>query len=124
MNKAIGLIIVSVIIGAIGEICIKAAMVNLGPVNFGSAREWVRSSFKILGQPLIWISLPLYGFGFLAWAAALSHLQLSFAYPLMASSYVFNALSAILFFNEPISLLRWIGITVIILGVVLVGLSR
>jgi len=123
VNKAIILIIFSVVIGTIGQICIKGAMLKIGPVTFGTPSEIFNGGWKIIQQPLIGVAIPLYATGFLIWAAALSHLQLSFAYPLLAIGYLINPLAAMLVYNEQIPPLRWVGIAIIMVGIILVGRS-
>jgi drug/metabolite transporter (DMT)-like permease len=123
VNKALILVLFSVIIGTVGQLCIKAAMLRLGPVAFGTPAEIISSSWQIMRQPLIWVALPLYGFGFIIWAAALSRLQLSFAYPLLSIGYLINPIAAAVFFDESVSPMRWAGILVIMVGIVLIGRS-
>lgn len=123
MNKALILVFLSVIIGTIGQLCIKAAMLKIGPVAFSTPAEMINSGWQIMRQPLIWVALPLYGIGFIIWAVVLSRLQLSFAYPLLAIGYLVNPLAAMVFFDEQIPPIRWIGIVVIMVGIVLVGRS-
>jgi drug/metabolite transporter (DMT)-like permease len=54
----------------------------------------------------------------------LSRVNLSFAYPMIALTYVLVPLAAWLFLNEPaIPPIRWVGMCVIIVGVVLVAQS-
>jgi drug/metabolite transporter (DMT)-like permease len=59
----------------------------------------------------------------LAWILALSKSELSYIYPVAALSYVFVALLSFLIFHEDVTLLRWLGIAVICLGVFLVSRS-
>jgi drug/metabolite transporter (DMT)-like permease len=59
----------------------------------------------------------------LAWVLAMSRAQLSFIYPFMALSYVLVALFSLLIFKEDVTILRWLGIIVICLGVFLVSRS-
>ncbi len=123
MNRAIFLVIFSIVIGLVGQSAIKAAMLRLGPLAFGSLSDIINSSWQVITQPLIWVALPLYGMGFIIWAVALSRLPLSFAYPLLSTSYIFIAIVALVFFDEAIPPSRWAGIGLIVLGIVLVGRS-
>jgi drug/metabolite transporter (DMT)-like permease len=59
----------------------------------------------------------------LAWTLAVSKAELSRAYPFMALSYVLVALFSLLIFKEDVGLLRWTGIAVICLGVLLISRS-
>jgi undecaprenyl phosphate-alpha-L-ara4N flippase subunit ArnE len=38
------------------------------------------------------------------------------AYPLVSLSYVFGMIAAMVFFNEPVNLTKWIGVLLIMLG--------
>ena len=98
-------------------------MLKIGPVAFSTPAEIINSGWQVMRQPLIWVALPLYGIGFIIWAVVLSRLQLSFAYPLLAIGYLVNPLAAMVFFDEQIPPMRWIGIVVIMVGIVLVGRS-
>lgn len=61
---------------------------------------------------------------FLLFLVALAWADLSYVLPVTAASYVFTALLAKEFLNEQIGMLRWFGIVVIILGIVLIMLER
>ena len=58
-----------------------------------------------------------------AWIAALSKAELSHIYPFMALSFVLVALFSLLIFKEDVTVLRWMGIVVICVGVFLVSRS-
>jgi undecaprenyl phosphate-alpha-L-ara4N flippase subunit ArnE len=51
------------------------------------------------------------------WGYILKHFEFSVAYPVTAFAYVFGMLAAIFIFHEQVSLMRWIGVGLIILGV-------
>ncbi|MFP5482078.1 MAG: EamA family transporter, partial [Gammaproteobacteria bacterium] len=54
---------------------------------------------------------------------ALSRVDVTLAYPMLAIGYVINAFAAQYFLNEPVSLQRWVAIGVIVLGVALLARS-
>jgi drug/metabolite transporter (DMT)-like permease len=60
---------------------------------------------------------------FIIWSAILSKIDLSVAVPIASFSYILVALVSILFLNETVSLLRWIGIFFILSGVIFVSAS-
>jgi undecaprenyl phosphate-alpha-L-ara4N flippase subunit ArnE len=45
----------------------------------------------------------------------------SMAYPMVSLSYVFGMFAAILFFHEEVSLIKWIGVGLIVLGCLLIA---
>ena len=59
----------------------------------------------------------------LIWLMALSRVDVTLAYPMLAIGYVINAFAAQHFLNEPVSMQRWIAIGVIVLGVALLARS-
>lgn len=75
---------------------------------------------KVLHSPWIAAGIVVYALEFVLWFAALSRAQLSFAFPVMALSYVGVVLASRFILNERVSLRRWIGIGTIVVGVVLV----
>jgi len=48
----------------------------------------------------------------------LKHFEFSIAYPMTAIAYVFGMLAAIFIFHETVSFTRWIGVGLIIIGVI------
>ena len=63
------------------------------------------------------IGLSLYGVGAVLLTLALKGGELSILYPIIATSYIWVNLGANYFFNEPLTILKWIGIILIIMGV-------
>ena len=55
------------------------------------------------------------------WGYILKHFAFSIAYPVTAFAYVFGMLAAVFVFHEPIPATRWIGVALIILGVVFIA---
>ncbi|MDR2972784.1 MAG: EamA family transporter [Bacteroidales bacterium] len=56
----------------------------------------------------------------LLWGFIMKHFEFSVAYPITAFAYVFGMLAAIFIFHETVPLTRWIGVGLIIAGVVFV----
>jgi drug/metabolite transporter (DMT)-like permease len=55
------------------------------------------------------------------WALALTRLELSFAYPFMALSFVLVLISGAVFLSESLTFPKVAGVTLIVLGLVIVG---
>jgi undecaprenyl phosphate-alpha-L-ara4N flippase subunit ArnE len=60
---------------------------------------------------------------FIIWSTILSKIDLSVAVPIASFSYILVALVSILFLHETITLLRWMGIFLILTGVIFVSVS-
>lgn len=77
----------------------------------------------ILRSPLVLLGLGLYGVGALAWIAVLSRLNLSLAYPFLALNFVLIVMVSRFVLGESVPTLRWLGVGVICLGILLVARS-
>jgi drug/metabolite transporter (DMT)-like permease len=58
------------------------------------------------------------------WMYLLQKYEVSYIYPLMSSAFLFSNILAILFLHEHISFLRWFGVSIIIVGIVIVGINK
>ena len=70
-----------------------------------------------------WTGVIIYMFNFFLWMFVLSRIDLSLAFPISSASYIFVAILSMLFLNEKISLLRWGGIVMIVVGIYLMSKS-
>jgi multidrug transporter EmrE-like cation transporter len=64
--------------------------------------------------------LVLYAVSVLNWLIVLGRMELSVAYPLMSLGYILTLLIGAWLFHEPVTVVRVVGVLVIILGVVLI----
>ena len=77
----------------------------------------------IVTQPLVLLGLMLYGCGALAWIAVLRRMDLSYAYPFLALNFVLITLVSRFFLGETVPLMRWAGIGIICVGILVVARS-
>lgn len=109
------LLLGSVVCDVSGQVCFK-----LGVGHEDAGEQAPSLVHKVLHSPWIAVGVAVYAVEFVFWFAALSRVQLSFAFPIMALSYVGVVLASRFILNERISLRRWAGIGTIVVGVVLV----
>jgi len=74
-------------------------------------------------SPFLWAGLFIVALVFVIWTTVLSKIDLSVAVPIASFSYIMVPLVSMFFLDEKISALRWIGILLILSGVILVSLS-
>ncbi len=55
------------------------------------------------------------------WMYIIKNYPFSQAYPLISMSYVFGLIAAVFIFNESVPVTRWIGVALIIVGVVFIA---
>jgi len=116
---ALALLLVAISLGATGQILMKTGLRLLGPRP--PATAVVLSVFR---NVFVAGGIGCYAVSSVIYLLALSRLALSYAYPMVALSYVVVALLAWRFLDEPIPVLRAVGLAVILLGVVILALSH
>jgi undecaprenyl phosphate-alpha-L-ara4N flippase subunit ArnE len=104
---------VSVLLNAFAQLTLKkATIINTGPVNL------------LLKNPYLYLTALLYLTSIITWFFALSRIQVSIAYPLQALGYLIVTLAAVHVFKEQVSILNWLGLVMILAGVIMTQLGR
>ena len=114
------LIALSVSAGVLGQAVIKLG-VGDGGLGSDSERGLLSLLTLIATSPMVLAGLILYGIGAISWIGVLSRMNLSYAYPFLALNFVLIALLSRFLLNEPIPTIRWIGMAIICVGIVLVS---
>jgi len=120
--RPIILILMAVLCASCGQLFLKRGMMQVGDITL-RFRGIIPLSIKVFSSPLVWIGLISYGIGALLWLVVLSKTELSYAYPMVSISYIIVILGSIMLFNEDVSLLRWIGVILVCIGVCIVARS-
>ena len=121
MVKSLALIFISVLIGVFGHLSLKTGMSQVGRIDAEALHQPLQLLVRVFSRPIILAGIAMYIVGTLIWLVVLSRMDLSFAYPLVATTYVFTPLLANLILREPIPGVRWIGIALILIGVAVVA---
>jgi drug/metabolite transporter (DMT)-like permease len=109
-------VLVSSVLEACGQIFFKqAAELNAPAMRPLALLRGIWRNKRILTGIVFFILEAIF------WTLALSHLPISIAFPAGSMSFIFVALFSLIFLHEQISINRWIGIALIIGGVILVG---
>lgn len=122
MTIAISYILVSVVAGAVGQILLKKGMNSMGPLTL-SFDQLFNILWRIGTNPYVVIGLFIYVAGVVFWLAALSRVDLSYAYPFASLSYLVMLFASWQLFNENITPFRLAGTLVVCLGVFLISRS-
>lgn len=115
-------IILNDLIDGLAQLLMKKGLIQteINLIHFSTFVEFItRNSSSIL----VWIGILAYTLNFFLWIAILSRVELSIAIPVGSTTYVLIPLLASLFLNEHVSMLRWIGISFIIVGIHFVSKS-
>jgi uncharacterized membrane protein len=122
MAKWVIQIIIALVLGIVGQFLLKDGTTNLNVSVSGTAGPLMLIWRMITNLP-IFIGLLCYGLSSIFYILVLKEKELSLVYPMIASSYVLVLLFAWLVRHEAISPIRWVGVLVITLGVVLISRS-
>ena len=127
MNPAAaGLLLLGILLNAVAQLLLKMGVNSV--VASSGAFAYTRENFLPIGLKLI-TQLPILGglscyvISVVVWILGLSRVDVSIAYPLLSLGYVLNALGAYYFLGEALSLQRWAGIGIIIVGVYVLARS-
>lgn len=121
MAKSLAMIFFSISVAVAGQLLLKSGMNEVGPISIAQVRSAGATAMTVVTNGRVVGGLALYGFSAIVWLIVLSRVNLSFAYPLIGSSYIIVMLLSRLLFGEHISPVRWAGAAFISLGVVLVS---
>jgi len=115
-----GLIFAGVMLNVAAQLMIKAGTNSIGYFEF-SRSNVLPIGVRLATEPHIIVAIACYALSVVIWILALSRVQVSIAYPLLSMGYVVNVVAAWWFFNESINPAKVVGISVIILGVVIIS---
>jgi drug/metabolite transporter (DMT)-like permease len=104
------------------ELVLCVTGIACGQVLFKLTARSLQSGASLLTaalSPYLLCGIALYGAMTLTWIWLLTKLELSRAYPFMALSFVFVPLLSVLILGEHISPKYWLGIALIICGLLL-----
>jgi len=120
---AVIVLIIAVSLGAAGQLCLKHGVNMLG--EDVAPLVVIRSIFTVKAEPTKYIDagFVLYAISSLFYLVALSRLELSFAYPFVALSFVIVLVLSWVLLNETLPPLRWVGMCIIVVGVLTVAAS-
>lgn len=114
-------ILIPVTAAAIGQMILKIGMTQVGELKFSDGLTNIFSrtftNLYVLG------GLAFFGVNAILWLVVLSREKLSFAYPMVAFAYIVTILLSKFLLHEDIPLLRWAGLFVIIVGILMIAKS-
>ncbi len=123
MFKTVVLMILAVTAGTVGDILLAKGMKELGDLSTMNLRGIIDVAFRAMTEWKIVLGTAMLALFFFIWLAVLSWEDLSVALPMQALNYVLVAVLAKYILHEEVSPLRWAGIALVCLGVMLVTKS-
>jgi drug/metabolite transporter (DMT)-like permease len=108
----------TVVLTVYGQVIVKWQAVRAGSFPSVGGAERVEYLARFFLNPWVISAFLAAGIGALAWIAALSRLDLSRAYPWMATSFIAVTLLSAWFFDERLGLWKVAGVALIVLGLI------
>ncbi|MFM8552402.1 MAG: EamA family transporter [Nitrospiraceae bacterium] len=106
-----------------GQILIKKGMQTVGSLETYQPMALLSYFGQALSNPYVILGTILNGVFYFLLIASLSWADVTVAVPFTAIEYVFAAILAVTLLQEVVSPVRWAGIVLVIMGVVLVSVS-
>ena len=118
---AFALLLTGVFLNAGAQLLLKAGTNATGVLSLDA--NWVRTLWTMGTQIHFLFGIVLYAISVVVWIFGLSRVPVSVAYPMLSIGYIVNAVFAHYLFGEAVTVMRWLGIGFIVVGVWLVARS-
>src|SRR5271170_3224863 len=119
--KTYVLLFLLVLFGSVGNTILSKGMKDVGDLDISRLQAIEVGTFRILTSGTVWTGIALMLLFMVCHMLVLSWADYSFVMPFSAIAYALVPLLAYLFLHEQVSTARWIGIVLIVLGVVLIN---
>ena len=120
--RPILLLLLSVLSASAGQVFFKKGVLATGEVTLRTSV--IGELVHLVFQPVVFSGLILYVVSTILWLLALSKTTLNFAYPFTALTFILVMLSSRVIFLESIPTLRYFGIALVILGILLSSVAK
>lgn len=113
-------IAVTVLLTVYGQLVLKWQMSGAGPMP-SDGLDKVIFLLRQFGNPWILSGLGAAFLASLAWMAAMTRLELNYAYPFTSMAFVIVMLFSVLFLGEPLNFARVAGTVMVVAGLVVIA---
>lgn len=110
------LLLLAIFVGVAGQLFLKLGMARQPGFRISDILSVLRNCPVLMG-------FTCYGLSTVLYLKVLAELQLSLAYPTVSLGYVLVIIMSRILFKEAVSVTRWVAVTIICTGVVLVGMG-
>ena len=121
--KIFALIVLNDVIDTIAQLIMKKGLLQSG-IDSVHGSNFVEFVARNASSPMVWAGVAIFTVNFFVWIVILYRVDLSIAMPVGSFCFILVPIVAILFLREHVSIFRWIGTAMIVLGVHLVSQSK
>lgn len=119
--KTIPFILLSIVLGPTGNVLLGKGMKGVGSLRTVRSKDLLLFVERTFSSPWLWLAIGCFLAFFLVHMLLLTWADYSYVQPATALAYATVAILSYFVLGEVVSLLRWTGIAVICLGVLIVG---
>jgi len=112
---------IGIMFGSIGGILMKVGAGSIGSIQLSTFKDAILLFVKIFTNISVLGGVALYFLSAIIWLLLLTKLDISYVQPILALTYVITPILAIVFLNENVPAMRWVGIAIIVIGVFVVA---
>jgi len=118
--SAFAFLMTGVLLNSAAQLLLKAGTNSLGVLTL-TRQGWADTLARMATQPHFIAGTAVYVASLVVWVFGLSRVPVSMTYPMLPLGYVVNAIAAHYLFGESVTVVRWLGIGFIVLGVWLIA---
>ena len=119
MIKIVLLVLMAEIFGAVGQTLFKKSTNTIEVHSLKNVGTIVRFLLEILAKPYIWVGFLCISGGLVMWLIALAQGDLSLVYPISSMQYILILISAHVFLQERVDVMKLIGTFLVVVGIIL-----
>ena len=124
MIKLLLILIVGLVFESTGVILLKKGMTHIGDMNGYTAAEIFRVFKAGATNPQILLGVFFEALFFGCLLILMDKSDISFLWPLTGLSFVFATFAAMIFLGESVSIVRWLGVILIVIGAAFISFSQ
>jgi len=124
MLKLMIILLVGLVFESAGVVLLKKGITHIGEMNGVTAAEVFRVFKAGMVNPQILLGVFFEFLFFLCLLILMSKSDISFLWPLTALSFVFATFAAMWFLGESVSIVRWFGVILIVIGAAFISYSE
>ena len=120
-TKTYLLLFLLVLLGSVGNTILSKGMKDAGDLDISHLAPLLAGAARVLTSGTIWLGIVMMLMFMVCHMLVLSWADYSFVMPFSAIAYALVPLFGYLFLHEQVSAARWVGIVLVVLGVVLIN---
>lgn len=121
--QIVSMIVVSILLSSAAQLLLKHGASSPSLQKAIYSHSILNLLHAMMVTPQIILGLACFGLSLILWIVILSRTEVSFAYPFVALGICLTILAGWFFFNETLSMIRLVGVAIVVAGVITVANS-